>query len=226
MENHNDENHDDNGQTVGRTLMQETAPAAVHPTLFPPNLPARLRKELQSKNSQNAILHLAKFFRDQSKLMLDQANRLEQMALDREMTSSSSSSLLKEPSLHARLQQTSLLTLVTKTTTLMEEMHEQLDDMESRLPPWENGVSKGRRCTAYSVFVKDQFAACAERVGSSQTGVVSKEMSRVWKTMSAGDKAEYQRLAAEEAQARKKHFIEIHTYKPSKRQRATPPPSK
>jgi len=172
----------------------------LHPSLIavPPSLPSTVRDNLLL-HPQQTLLHLAKFFRNQSELMLQQATVLEQMALDRDdgtiRASSSSSS-----SLQTHLQQTSLTTRINKTVVIMESVHARLDAMELQLLKPKGDTAS---CvTAYGVFQRDQFPVAAERVGTTRPGIVGKELSQMWKDVTQEKKEECERQAAVHFRAR------------------------
>lgn len=188
---------------------------------FPSELPASFRRQLNSKEDpQTALLHLAKFFRNQSSIMLRQAALLEQTALDHHVHESTSSPRqqqhLQQP-LQEYLQQTSVTTMVSKAAAVMQSTQAQLDRMESRLHPWDDDAISRGICTtaatvttslrggvrAYSMFMKDEFKHCAQRLGTTNGPTVNKELSRLWKELTVEKKQDYQRRAADELARRK-----------------------
>ena len=183
----------------------QTAITALHESSIatPCHLPAHLHRQLHSEDPQNAILHLAKFFRNQSQLMLRQADKLEQMALERDDNTP------EFYPLEDYLQGTALTTIVAKATTLIQSTQDQLDHIESRLFPWEDAITKRTTTTskkgwnnAYSMFCKDNYAICSQQVGSRGTAVIQ-ELGNVWKGLANEKKEEYKRQAEEANQKRR-----------------------
>ena len=192
---------------------------------FPSELPASFRRQLNSKEDpQTALLHLAKFFRNQSSMMLRQAALLEQTALDHHVHESTSSPRqqqhLQQP-LQEYLQQTSVTTMVSKAAAVMQSTQAQLDRMESRLHPWDDDAISRGICTtttaatslrggvrAYSMFMKDEFNHCAQRLGTTNCPTMNKELSRLWKEVTVEKKQDYRRRAADEMarQKEKRHL--------------------
>jgi hypothetical protein len=190
---------------------------------FPSELPDTFRRHLlnSKEDSQKSLLHMAKFFRHQSSMMLRQAALLEQIALNHDVHNESFSSSLQQPQipLQDHLNQTSVTTMVSKAVAVMQSTQAQLDRMESRLHPWDDDatVSKNGKIyssnittslrggvRAYSMFMKDEFNHCAKRLGTTDCSTVNKELSRLWKEMTVEKKQDYQRRAADECAARQK----------------------
>jgi HMG (high mobility group) box len=199
----------------------QTAITALHESsiAIPCDLPAHLHRQLQSEDPQNAILHIAQFFRNQSQLMLRQAAILEQMALERD------SHTPELYPLEDYLNGTALTTIVAKATTLMQATQDQLDQIESKLHPWEEAItkrttttSKKGRDNAYSMFCKDNYAICSQQLGSRGTAVIQ-ELGNIWKGLADERKKEY-RQKAEEANRKRRLEEDAHQVS-AKRQNRT-----
>jgi hypothetical protein len=93
-----------------------------------------ISNKLNSEDASECLLHLARVFREQSALCLQQAERLDRMAADQDDDPQVRPA--SRESLVMRLQRQNLTTLVDKSADIMIQCQQKLDSIESRLVPF------------------------------------------------------------------------------------------
>ena len=124
--------------TAGRTKEPKTE--LPQPTSIMP-LPELITMEaicnkLNSDDASECLLQLARVFREQSELCLQQAERLERIAAGSYKDGDDPQGAASRENLVMRWQRQSLITFVDKSADIMIQCQQMLDSIESRLVPF------------------------------------------------------------------------------------------
>jgi LAS superfamily LD-carboxypeptidase LdcB len=95
-----------------------------------------IANKLDVEDASECLIQLARVFREQSALCLQQAERLDRMAADQEEDGPQVLPMSRE-SLLMQLQRKSVLALVDKSADIMIQSQQMLDGIENRLVPFE-----------------------------------------------------------------------------------------
>lgn len=93
-----------------------------------------ISNKLNGENASECLLQLARVFREQSELCLQQAERLDRMAAAQ--VDDPQGRPASREYLAMRLQRQNVITLVDKSADIMIESQQMLDSIESRLVPF------------------------------------------------------------------------------------------
>ena len=146
-------NQHERDETVSQPAEDEPAPAGSRKRkrpqkqsfeTFPPltSIPASLVDYILTKLQEGddvgeTLLQLARLFREQSALCLQQATRLDRMAEENERSEGSEYiENVSDESHTTRLHRQSVVYFTEKSADMMLQCQEKLDSIESRLVPW------------------------------------------------------------------------------------------
>jgi len=165
------------------------------------------KKEWSSRKMRLWLNHLARSFREQSALYLQQADVLDRMALASDKGDEYNPELLESSSSTDPLEQQQLrrniISYASESTSLMLNTHKRLDEIESQLNPWvpkphANGATKKkpekkkkRVAAPFVMFTQMHWDFIATKVGSRHPHLVLKEGAKRWKELSDSEKKIY-----------------------------------
>lgn len=163
-------------------------------------IPAESMKGWSSQKISVWLTKMSRAFREQSALLLQQAQLLERMAMSCEEGDEYSLELIAPHSrenLDENLRRRNVVTHVAESYELMMDTHRKLDNIESRLVPWgEKGkvikkqkIPKGK--SAFLLYYTENFDRFSDLAGTRHPPKVIKEASKAWKKLKPSEKSPY-----------------------------------
>mmetsp|Transcript_21266 Transcript_21266/g.32712 ORF Transcript_21266/g.32712 Transcript_21266/m.32712 type:complete len:199 (+) Transcript_21266:190-786(+) len=161
------------------------------------------KKNWSSRKMRLWLNHLARSFREQSALYLQQADLLDRMALACDKGDEYNPELLESSSSTDPLEQQqmrrNIISYASESTSLMLKTHKRLDDIESRLDPWVSNAKtkkkpekkRKRVGTPYNLYTQMHWDFIASKVGSRHPHLVLREGAKRWKELSDAEKKIY-----------------------------------